>query len=324
LFIYFHLFDDRNMIVFKPDNKNNFAIYILADHLIDSNIITQTEKSVKRTIITAGISKSSEKKLLRIDFKDDENKNESLILDIKDNLESASNTIYLLLRKMRNIIDTSLNTLDQSPNRSISDKEQDDDISEISDLSPSLTCPSCGTQLKEVVRFCPSCGCPVGGSTTNTTSSITPPMIREQPTVIPTRNKERVYYKGEGELIIRTTKHHGVGRKAASFIAIGPIGYAILGRDSKRTSKVQGTLVVTNKAIYCAGNKLEYDNIIALTIKGTIQKKIYLTLDKNLQAGGRGQGIGGGSKISIEIEINSKDIDGIFRALEQARMEDLE
>jgi hypothetical protein len=82
--------------------------------------------------------------------------------------------------------------------------------------------------------------------------------------------------------------------------------------------------VITNKAIYCAGNKIEYDNIIALTIKGTIQKKIYLTLDKNIQAGGRGPDIGGGSRISIEVEISSKDIDGIFRALEQARMAGIE
>ncbi len=65
----------------------------------------------------------------------------------------------------------------------------------------------------------------------------------------------------------------------------------------ERTSKVEGTLVVTNKAIYCAGNKLEYDNIIALTIIGTVQKKIYITLDKNVQAGGRGTGIGGDSRI---------------------------
>jgi hypothetical protein len=316
LFVY--LFDNRDMIVFKPNNKNNFALYIEADRLVDSNITTQTEKSIRRTIITAGISRLSEKKLLQIDFKDNENKNESLILDIKGDLESAANTVYLLLRKARDRIDTSTSdTLYQSSNESDYDKEQDVNIP---DTPQVLTCTNCGIQLKEAVRFCPNCGSPIGGSIV---SNITTPIKKEQP-MVTDHNKEKAYYRGEGELIIRTTKHHGVGRKAVSFLAGGPIGYAIAGRDSKRTSKVQGILVITNKAIYCAGNKIEYDNIIALTIKGTIQKKIYLTLDKNIQAGGRGPDIGGGSRISIEVEISSKDIDGIFSALEQARMAGIE
>ena len=44
--------------------------------------------------------------------------------------------------------------------------------------------------------------------------------------------KEKVYYRGEGELLVRTTKHHGTGRKVASFVAGGGIGYLVAGRDS--------------------------------------------------------------------------------------------
>ena len=33
--------------------------------------------------------------------------------------------------------------------------------------------------------------------------------------------KEKVYYRGEGELLVRTTKHHGNARKAASLIVGG-------------------------------------------------------------------------------------------------------
>ena len=138
--------------------------------------------------------------------------------------------------------------------------------------------------------------------------------------------KEKVYYRGEGELLVRTTKHHGAGRKVASFIAGAGVGYLVAGRDSKRTTKSQGTIVVTNKAIYCAGNKFEFDNILAMTIKGTFQKKIHLTLDKSVGAGGRGEGdkIAGGNRISVEIEISTNDINGLFKGLENARMSGVE
>ena len=133
--------------------------------------------------------------------------------------------------------------------------------------------------------------------------------------------KEKVYYRGEGELLVRTTKHHGAGRKAMGFVT-GT--YLISGRDSKRTTKAKGSIVVTNKAIYCAGNKFDFDQILAMTVKGTLQKKIHLTLSKDVEAGGRGQGLGGSSKISIEIEISTRDINGLFKGLENARMADVE
>ena len=138
--------------------------------------------------------------------------------------------------------------------------------------------------------------------------------------------KEKVYYRGEGELLVRTTKHHGAGRKVASFIVGGGVGYLVAGRDSKRTSKAKGTIVVTNKAIYCAGNKFDFDQILAMSIKGTFQKKIHLTLDKSVGAGGRGSGdvIAGGDRISVDIEIQTDDIDGMFKGLENARMSGVE
>ena len=135
--------------------------------------------------------------------------------------------------------------------------------------------------------------------------------------------KEKVYYRGEGELLVRTTKHHGTGRKVASFVAGGGIGYLIAGRDSKKTTKSKGTIVVTNKAVYCAGNKFEFDNILAMTKKGTFQKKIHLTLDKTMATGGEGGALSG-NRISIEIEIQADDIDGLFKGLENARMSGVE
>ena len=198
-----------------------------------------------------------------------------------------------------------------------------------------MFCEDCGHSLKPKAKFCSKCGA----------SQVTSQTDVDQDQLKSTRNdlvekvqtlqaeesihnleegKEKVYYRGEGELLVRTTKHHGAGRKAASFIAGAGVGYLIAGRDSKRTTKAKGTIVVTNKAVYCAGNKFEFDNILAMTIKGTFQKKIHLTLDKEAGAGGRGVGIGGSSRISVEIEISTNDINGLFKGLENARMSGVE
>ncbi len=183
-----------------------------------------------------------------------------------------------------------------------------------------MFCGKCGAQVPDENKFCSGCGISMEGQpsvqNTNQVSQTTPQSSGEK--------KEKVFFKGEGELIIRTTKHHGAGRKAASFLLGGPIGYAVIGRDSKRTTKVKGSLIVTDKAIYCAGNEYPFDKIIATTIKGTFQKKVNVTLDKSISSGGRGEGVGGGNRVSVEIELSTDNIDGLFKGLEQARMGNIE
>jgi len=126
--------------------------------------------------------------------------------------------------------------------------------------------------------------------------------------------KEKAFYKGEGELIIKKREHRGAGRKVASWLAGGPIGYVLIGRDKKMKSKAKGALVVTDKAIYCAGNAYSYDKILSLTKKGTISKSIVLTFEKAAE----------GERFDIEAELKSKDIGGLFQALENARMSEVD
>ena len=181
-----------------------------------------------------------------------------------------------------------------------------------------MFCGKCGNQNPDENNFCSGCGSPL----------TSPPQVNTQsnsePTPQPPQEKEKVYYRGEGELLIRTTKHHGAGRKAASLIVGMGVGYLIAGRDSKRTTKAKGSLIITNKSVICAGNKIAFDDIMAVTIKGTIQKKIHLTLTQGTSVGGGGKGLGGGDRISVEIEIKSDDLDGVFKGLENARMENVE
>ena len=185
-----------------------------------------------------------------------------------------------------------------------------------------MFCGKCGTENPGNNNFCLSCGSALAGDQpVQSNEQNSPPVI--QPAQTPSEaKKEKVFFRGDGELILRTTEHHGAGRKAASFLFGGPIGYAVAGRDSKRTTKAKGTLVVTDKAIYCAGNVYPFDKIVATTIKGTFQKKVHVTLDKNVSTGG--SGMGGGNRISVEIEISTEDIDGLFKGLEQARMGNVE
>ena len=203
-----------------------------------------------------------------------------------------------------------------------------------------MFCSGCGNKNAAKAKFCSGCGGKLVAAEEKTPKKLKKELKSTRDELVEKvetmqaeesihkleEGKEKVYYRGEGELLVRTTKHHGAGRKVASFVAGAGVGYLIAGRDSKRTTKAKGTIVVTNKSIYCAGNKFEFDNILAMTIKGTFQKKIHLTLDKSVGAGGRGEGdkIAGGNRISVEIEISTKDINGMFKGLENARMSGVE
>ena len=200
-----------------------------------------------------------------------------------------------------------------------------------------MFCSGCGNKNAAKAKFCSGCGGKLVGAEEETPKQLKKELKSTRDDLVEKvetmqaedtihklqEGKEKVYYRGEGELLVRTTKHHGTGRKVASFVAGGGIGYLIAGRDSKRTTKSQGTIVVTNKAIYCAGNKFEFDNILAMTKKGTFQKKIHLTLDKTMATGGEGGALSG-NRISVEIEIQTDDIDGLFKGLENARMSGVE
>ena len=195
-----------------------------------------------------------------------------------------------------------------------------------------MFCGKCGNKNPDENKFCAGCGTSlqtIQDSVEETRNEIVEKvetLQNEEKLKNLEEAKEKVYYRGEGELIVRTTKHHGTGRKVASFVAGAGVGYLIAGRDSKRTTKSKGSIVVTNQSIYCAGNKFEFDKILAMSVKGTPQKKIHLTLDKSVSAGGRGEGdkVSGGGRISVEIEIKTDDIDGLFKGLENARMSGVE
>lgn len=129
---------------------------------------------------------------------------------------------------------------------------------------------------------------------------------------VPQAQKERAFFTGRGELKVKKTEHRGAGRKAASWLALGPVGYLAFGRDKTRKTEAKGELVVTDKAIYVAGNDYPYDEVLAMTRKGG--KEIELTFEAGATTGER---------ISIQsvIRVESKDeCNRLFEALQRAKI----
>jgi hypothetical protein len=171
-------------------------------------------------------------------------------------------------------------------------------------------------------KFCGNCGAAAN--------------ISQQQSVQPDQNKvqninqsthqdeEKVFFRGEGELIVKKTEHRGAARKIGSLVfapATLGISYLAFGRDKTRKSKAEGTLVVTNKAIYCAGNDYPFDRILSITQQGKFSKSISITFEKDVSAGGRSQNsFAGTGGMSVEMELKTKDIDSLFKALENAKM----
>ena len=184
-----------------------------------------------------------------------------------------------------------------------------------------MFCVNCGKQIPDDGKFCQSCGAQVNstsGSQVNATKieiNTAPPNAPE-PVEIP----EIEYYRGEGELIVKRTEHRGGSRKAASLLAGGVIGYVAFGRDKTKKSKAKGTLVITNKAVYCAGNDYPFTAILSITKQGRMSKSILITLDaafdQTVDANVRG--------LSVELELKTKDMDGLFQGLENAKMGHIE
>ena len=172
-----------------------------------------------------------------------------------------------------------------------------------------MYCVNCGGKVDEGHKFCPSCGSPTAAAPAAPPGAIEDstgaPMDAERPEV-----KEKIYFDSDGELIIKKIEHRGAGRKIASWLAGGPVGYAVFGRDKTQKAKAKGRLVVTHKAVYCAGNEYQFDKILSLAKIGTLNKSVLVNFEKDVA----------GQRYDIKLEIRTREMDRLFAALESARM----
>ena len=169
-----------------------------------------------------------------------------------------------------------------------------------------MFCVHCGYKMDNDHKFCPSCGKPTTKSDSDViTDNTGKPMNAETPKI-----EEKMYFEGSGEIVIKKIEHRGGGRKVASWLAGGPIGYLAFGRDKTQKSKAKGRLVVTQKSIYCAGNEYQFSKILSLARIGTMHKSVLVNFENDVS----------GERYDIKLEIKTKEMDRLFAALESARM----
>jgi ribosomal protein S27AE len=300
------------------------------------NIETREEASRVKEIFTIGRSKLKERKYLKIDLLED-NKREYLLfeLDKKEMLKEIINQLLNSLRKdftkeqsfskkesnpyqmlsNNNIINNNsiIPKLSDTPQiekydehiREMStndidiDDADDDESNTVVELTRS--CPNCNAINDLDDTFCSKCG----NKLVEYEYSSKPVNIYEiNPEV--EQQKEKIIYKENGEVIVKRVEHKGTGRKIASWLLAGPIGYVAIGRDKTRKRNVKGVLTVTNKAIYCSVNVYPFDQIVAITNE---RKKLLLILDKTMS----------GTHFTVTLYIRTKHLDRLFHALENAR-----
>jgi hypothetical protein len=94
LFVY--LFDQLNRVVFKTKSKDGFYIYFDSHDIKSCKIISKNEASLKKTVITAGLLRTTENRCVQIDYAY-RGKDESLVLDVGKSTDEVNTTISLMV-----------------------------------------------------------------------------------------------------------------------------------------------------------------------------------------------------------------------------------
>ena len=331
------LYDNTNNFLFLSENATMVYTDFHFKNIQICSIETREEASRVKEIFTIGRSKLKEKKYLKIEFIEDNNREYLLFeMDKKEMLKEIINRLLHSIKKdftkeqsfskkennpsqmlsKNNIVNN--NSVITKPSDTLQIEDYDDSTIEIStndievdyddeddesntDVELTRLCPNCNAINDLDNTFCSKCG----NKLVVYEYSAKPVNIYEiNPAV--EQQKEKIIYKENGEVIVKRVEHKGTGRKIASWLLAGPIGYVAIGRDKTRKRNVKGVLTVTNKAIYCSVNVYPFDQIVAITKE---RNKLLLILDKTLS----------GTHFTVTLYIRTKHLDRLFHELENAR-----
>jgi hypothetical protein len=301
------------------------------------NIETREEASRVKEFFTIGRSKLKERKYLKIDFLEDNNREYLLFeMDKKETLKEIINQLLNSLKKDFTK-EQSFSKKEDNPSQMLSNnnivnnnsiipkvsdtpqiEKYDEPIMEMStndiDIDDDDDDDESNTVV-ELTRSCPNCNA-INDLDDTFCSKFSNKLVEYEYSSKPVNiyeihpeveeQKEKIIYKENGEVIVKRVEHKGTGRKIASWLLAGPIGYVAIGRDKTRKRNVKGVLTVTNKAIYCSVNVYPFDQIVAITKE---RNKLLLILDKTMS----------GTHFTVTLYIRTKHLDKLFHALENAR-----
>jgi hypothetical protein len=322
--LFIQLFDERNRVIFDPKKESKYEIDIPPEQLVDCNIVTKEEDSLARRMLTANTVKSKEKRFIQLDFLDASNNNklETALFALKDSddLNNVHNMIFLIKGKSKNEPQaehrTDLNTQPEhrtdlntqnSDTELVLETESTTDVEQV--MEQKTYCDKCGNECDIENKFCSNCGTRIADIVTEDQEEDDSEVKRIRESY--DSEKEKAFFRDEGEIIVKRTEHRGKGRKIGSWLVGGAIGYVAIGRDKTRKTKAKGTLVVTNKALYCAGNVYPYDKVVSIT---RTRRSILLILVKEFEE----------QRFTSRLELKTDDKDGLFKALEAARMSQIQ
>lgn len=169
-------------------------------------------------------------------------------------------------------------------------------------------CNNCGKAVLEGAKFCSYCGKPIEIAGTESDSV----------------HRESIFYRGNGTLVVKKTNTKSAAKKAANLLSLGSngqAGYVLFSSDKNMKTNASGELIVTNRAIYCAGKDFPFDRLVSMTRRG--KKAVGLTLERSFTQVGQTDkmlfGMGGLS-IEAEIRVDSRDAcDELFGGLQKAK-----
>lgn len=100
-----------------------------------------------------------------------------------------------------------------------------------------MYCVNCGVQIDEGHKFCPECGTPAAAPAAPPPAAPIVDTTGRRVDAEAPEITEKMYFEGDGELVIKRVEHRGAGRKIASWLAGGPVGYLALGATRRRRQR---------------------------------------------------------------------------------------
>jgi hypothetical protein len=159
---------------------------------------------------------TKEKRFIQLDFLDasNNNKQETALFELEDSddINNVHNMIFLIKGKAKNLTQpehrTDLNT-QNSDTRLVLETESTSDVEHV--MEQKTYCNKCGNESDIENKYCSNCGTILADIVTEDQEEDESEVKRITESYDP--EKEKAYFRDDGEIIVKRTEHRGAGRK---------------------------------------------------------------------------------------------------------------